>query len=104
MPPEGSIPCGEGGYLKDDEVDEKVGGGRQGGADAGGNAAWVFDDGAQLAENGATQHGAQQHVENVPHKEIHADAAVQLAQGVACPLLHRDPVQTYHVYYDPDCM
>ena len=78
-------------HLEDDVVDEEVGGCRQGCANAGRNARGVLDQHAQLTEDGPTQHGPQEDIEDVPHKEDKADAPVQAAEGGRASLLLRYP-------------
>ena len=87
----GRIGGGRVSYLQDDVIDEEVGGGGESGADAGGDLSRVVDQDAQLAEDGTSQHGPQEDVEDIPHVEDHADPPVQVAQRGARPLLLCDP-------------
>lgn len=37
---------------------------------------WVLDGGAELRKDGATKHGAQKHIEDIPEEVQLTDAAV----------------------------
>jgi len=77
--------------LQDDVIDEEVGCGGKGRPDARRNLARIVNEDAQLAEDGASQHGPQEHIEHVPHVEDDAYPAVQVTQRGGGALLLRNP-------------